>query len=421
MAAVIIVGGGGVAVAGGGDHQNACLLHLGVEGIQDGIVVGKAVVGAEAQVHHISTQLHGVFQSVEDVGIIGTAVAVGEDLHDHQLGIGSHAGEADLTLGGLGVTGNGTGHMDAVVLPGLDVQIPAVAVASGVVKGEGDLPILVKAVVGVGDLVAVGIGGGVQLHPVQHGLQAVAGEAQVRVGHIGTEGILRKCLVDAGHALAFLIVQVQTGVQHGHQHSLAGVALAPGGGQIHQVIAVTVGAVLTADGGSGGLVGVGHIGVLHFRQGPDLGKTAIRNANGHAVDQGGPLGQHLHGHLGVVSGIGDHAVIQLGKYLVLLLHQSLGSGLCACGGQVVGKGRTGAFLGGEGGRGIAVHQGGGIQLHDHRDHIRIGIGGQGGIFPVCSGTEPGLARQLCCGNGLVLAALVGLHCTDYRQQANDQE
>ena len=91
-------------------------------------------------------------------------------------------------------------------------------------------------------------------------------------------------------------LQVQAGVQHGHQHTLTCEALLPGSVQAHQVIAVAVGAFFGEDAGliNGTVIHMLHIGVLHPIHGLDFSQLAIGDFHGHSVDQIGPLGDQLH-------------------------------------------------------------------------------------------------------------------------------
>ena len=92
-APLIALGGGVFAVAGGGHQDDAGLLQPGINAVDGGVVIGKAVVGAQRQVHGVGAQGHGVLQGVENGAFRGAGVAaVGKDLHHHQLGIGGYAG-----------------------------------------------------------------------------------------------------------------------------------------------------------------------------------------------------------------------------------------------------------------------------------------------------------------------------------------
>ena len=90
--------------------------------------------------------------------------------------------------------------------------------------------------------------------------------------------------------------EVQAGVQHSHQHPLAGKSGLPGAAQTHQVVAVAVGALL-GEGArlfNGPVVHMLYVGAFHPVHGLDFSQTAIGDFHGHCVDQIGPLGDQLH-------------------------------------------------------------------------------------------------------------------------------
>ena len=411
-APLIALGGGVFAVAGGGHQNDAGLLQPGINAVDGGVVIGKAVVGAQRQVHSVGAQGHGVLQGVENGAFRGAGVAaVGKDLHHHQLGIGGYAGEEDLALLALDKARHGAGDVGAVVAAAVaDVDVAADDLAgigvgvSGVVKGEGDLAGLVHGLVGGG---AQPIG--IELAAVQESQQGLLGIAQVAVAELGVEGVVPEGLVDpaqTGDVSALLIappagiLHVQAGIHHGHQHSLAGVALVPDLLQVDHVIAV---ACHTGIGGRrGGLtVNMLHMGGLHTLQIADGIQHAIGGADGHAVKEHRPLLHQLRG-TGSAGALrlesGGLGRLDLGKNLFLIPANGGILFLRAAAGKIGGDLRTGRAGGSRFLRGKALQHGSALQLHEDGHHI-IGLmpGGLGGFrrrVVLRHGVQPGGAADL---------------------------
>ena len=381
-------GVGGVAC--GGHQDDARRVHLGVDLRGGGVVLGEAVVRAQGQVDDVGLQLQGVLQGVDDGGF-RCASAVGEHLHNQQLGVRGHTGEDHLAFRGLGVTGDGAGHMGAVAaLRGTDVDVAPGDLAgvgihhAGVVKGKGNLAVLVVVLhIGAGQGVGVEAAVVLQGAQVAHGI-VLAVIHQIRI--LTAEGIVPEGLVgaaDAGDVAAGLVVpvagelQIQAGVQNGGHHALAGVAPAPGGAHAHHVIAVAL-------GGTGGgqllraVVGGLHIGPLHTGQGADGIQLAVGNLDGHAVDEAGPLGHDLQAGGGCAPV--KHGRLQAAdlRQNVLLARQQLcGQGLGVIGGQEPGHRLTGGQLltaQTVGLRAVIVQDGGLLQLDDHGDDFLVRVG-----------------------------------------------
>ena len=397
VVAVVVAHAGVVGVACG-DHEQDAGLGQAVVGLAgDGVVLCKAVVRTQRQVHDVSAQNGCVFQCAQN-GVLGCAGGlVVEDLHGQDLCVGGDAGEDDLAFFALDVTGDGTGNVGAVVAGGgTDVDV-----AVGVVSCEGDLQGFVQGVAFVGDVVALSTGGGDQLIVSQESLQRLGSPADAVLGGSVLEGVIGECLVDAADAGDVLtvfviggVLQVQTGVQNGDEHALAGVAGAPDLVDAHHVVAVAGDASI----GLGQLRSLKDLLDLHAGnaglgfQSCDL---AVGDLDGHAVDQIGPLGQD--GHLGLLVELfeGLQDLVLLGQELG---GQSLGIGGC----QEAGHGGTGgdALLVGVDALAEIVQHSGLGHFNDHGDDF---VGSVTGGFldgiPGDDAVETGLAHQLLGSQG----------------------
>ena len=274
-------------------------------------------------------------------------------------------------------------------------------VAIGVVSGEGDLQSLVQGVALVGDLVAVVAGGSVQLGLGQESLQRLVGPADAVLGGVILEGVIGEGLVDAadaGDILAVLVVggvlQIQTGIQDGNQHALAGVACAPDVVDADHVVAVAgdTGIGLRQLGSGVDLLDL-HTG--HAGLGFQSGNLAVGDLDGHTVQQIGPLGQD--GDLSLPVGL-----LEGGQHLVLLLQKLIGQGLGILGCQEAGHGGTGAdaLLGGVGAAAELLQHSGLGHFNDHRDHFVGSV--TGGFLDGILGddaVETGLTHELLGGQG----------------------
>ena len=276
-----------------------------------------------------------------------------------------------------------------------------VDVAVGIVSGEGDLQGLVQGIAFVGDLVAVVAGGGVQLGLGQESLQRLVGPADVFLGGIVLEGVIGEGLVDAadaGDILAVLIVggvlQVQAGVQDGHQHALAGIAGDPDIVDADHVVAVTGNASL----------GLGQFGsgvdLLNLHTGDaglgfQSGDLAVGDLDGHTVQQIGPLGQD--GDLGLLVGLPEG-----GKHIVLFLQKLGGQGLGILGCQESGHCGAGAdaLLGGVGAAAELLQHSGLGHFNDDGDQLVGSVTG-GALDGILgdNAVETGLAHKLLGGQG----------------------
>ena len=199
------LGAGGIVVSRGGfvtgsDHEaDAGFFRTGIHAIIGEITVGLlfvlvAVLGkagrrTQGHVDGVRAQLHGVVQTGQDDIITGGAGVVRKDLHDHELGIGSHTLEVVAV-----VTGHSTSHVNAVGLP----HRLSVGIAMGVVKGEGRLFVHIH-------LVGIGHAAG------QLALQQV-GNVALGVLAIG------------GHHGEGLMILHKAGIQNGHDGAGAVIA-----------------------------------------------------------------------------------------------------------------------------------------------------------------------------------------------------
>ena len=398
IAVAVLVAHGGIAGVTRGDHKgDAGLVQTLVGMVGGGVVIGPAVVGAQGQVHHIHAQQQGILQSRQDHALLGTGIGgVGEDLHDGELGIGSHAGEDDLALFGLGIACDGARHMGAVVrLGGHDIQI-----AVGVVGGVGDLAVLVEVVVAVGDLLAVDAGGGHELGGLQEPGQGAVGVAKLGVTQLRLEGILGEGLVDPADAGLEIapggVAQVQAGVHDGHQHALAGEALGPHIAKARHVVAVGKFALDgVAGGGHGAVVDPLDVCIADTVHGADGIQLAVGDAQGHGVDRVDEA--ILHGQL-LTGGLGHQ-----GDDVILTgLH-----GLCPGG----GVGQIFADLLAHGGAGLRLEagdQGCVGEFDDDGDDLIIGVEPVALLFRKLQVFQPGEAGQLLCGHdGLPGRGLLG--------------
>ena len=135
---VRVVVRGGRLVAGCDQHVDTGLLGTGIDAVVGQAaflavvlvaVDGEAGRGAERHVDGIRAELDGIVHTGEDDIIGGGAGAVAEDLHDHQLGIGSHAVEV-LAV----VASDGARNVDAVRLTdglGIGIAVRVVIAVGG--------------------------------------------------------------------------------------------------------------------------------------------------------------------------------------------------------------------------------------------------------------------------------------------------
>ena len=328
--------GGGVLIACGSGHHDARLLQVGIDihGGQHVRAAGKARRRAQAQVHGVHAQLHAVLQSGQDIILRRAGGIVAEHLHHHQLRLGRYAG--DGAVGGS--SGDGTGHMGAVVGAAVVVYV---GVVIRIVEHEGQLGAGIHA--GGGDAVAALLG--IERGRGQDGVDLLLGQRR----GLGRHG-------------KGVVVHVDAGIQHRHHHAAAVKARVPHGGRADHVVA---GGHL---GGGGQLVRLGHIGVLYAVQCPDPIQTAILALDGQAVDQQGVVILHRH-RIAAADLLLDGR--DLGEHLLMLLLSGLLHAQALGGQGPVGKG------------GPVFHQGRILQLHDHVDPV-LGL-----ILLRSDGLEPG--------------------------------
>ena len=290
-----------------------------------------------------------------------------------------------------------------------------VDVAVCVVTGVGHLEVLIKTVVVPHDHAAIGTRGGVELVVLQKGSQALRGVAQIpaALGIAGVvfKGVVGEGLVDPHHAAALGAIlvlghaplQVQAGVQHGHQHTLAGVALAPDAFHAHLVVAVGIPGLVTVHGAAGllgAVIHLLHIGPLDPVQIADLVQSAVRHPDGHGVDQSGPLAYNGTNRLTAVflGGVGHGRLLsgQSGHLVddaLLVIQQLLRGLLDVRRGQVLGYRLTGAGLvahrGGVAADLVVVHHSRSFHLHDDGYHLILCISGLAVVLGVLV-LHPGL-------------------------------
>ena len=129
---------GRIAVGRSNDNRNTCFTQLVVNAVHDLLVrlTSETASSTEGHVDHVNTQNHAVLQSGQDPAADSGVINVGEDLHRHQLCIGSNTGD------GIVFTDNNTGNVGAVVIVGgVNVRI-----VIGIVIAERNLLIDVNII-----------------------------------------------------------------------------------------------------------------------------------------------------------------------------------------------------------------------------------------------------------------------------------
>ena len=191
--------GAGALVAGREVHHDILIGDPVIDPI-DLLVAADAEAGGAAHggVDHITAQGHRVLQGGGDIIQVRAAGGT-EDLHDHQLGIGSHARH----VGAFHLIGSGdTGHVGAVVALGIGAVVRG-QVGIHIVEGIGDLSAAVQILGAqpVQQIVSVELGQDLLNRRLGHGAGSQLG--------IGGEGGM---------------VQVQAGIDHRDLHAGAGIA-----------------------------------------------------------------------------------------------------------------------------------------------------------------------------------------------------
>ena len=343
----IIVGAGAVVTCCNQDNGILRSDTL-VDQVDLGIGGGEACGGTQGQVSHIAVQDHGVFQSSHDIVNV-CAAGCAEDLHDDDLGIGSHT--HDLSAGHIGIGGSDTGNVSTMVAH-VVTAVVSHQVSVNVVEGKGNLCGEVQVLCGQTGQGIIGI-------------QFSQNGCDVSNGH-GISGQLRICGKGG-------VIQVKTGIDNGNGHALAGVAqalphavnaghlaaggstgssgaLSGGGGMVHrhhedgldafQLCNLFQICKLGADG-----EGVGQVGELVANlQLLTIQNSALNGADGHVLllDQG-PLhsgGDHGNGLDGVSQGLSlhhdecDHSFVLVkelcGLFQLLKMLRNLGNQQLAC-------------------------------------------------------------------------------------------
>ena len=279
IAGQVLVGAPGVAVAGvivvaGGDAQH----HVGFrDQIEVGIHVHQIVLGGgeargrtQGQVDHIGAQQLGVFQGCQNGSVAGALATETEDLHGHQLGIGSHAHHiAAFHL----VGGGNAGNVGAVVALGIQVM-GKIGVHVGIVEAEDHL-----------------------------GIDVNIGQGQIRIADLGIEHAACQGFADVlssqSNLHAFVqsleigMVGIQAGIDDGDDQALAAVAVGPG------ILTADHHAVVAGQGHDGVILaeGVGPLqqNVLDAVHGLDLGDLAVGDLGRNTVQQPGVVVVDLQG------------------------------------------------------------------------------------------------------------------------------
>ena len=311
---------GGVVCPGagvtGGDGHDHVVVGQAVQNILVLVVSHEALVGTQGQVHGITAQENGILDGDHVVGLKGAAGAA-EDLHDDDLGIGSHTLHGDLGQGiDVAAVGGGdeavgcgdTGHMGAVVAHAVTVVVHDIA-GIHIVDGEGDLLV---------DVVSAGGGTGQVLHGLIHvqvlhhggdigrGQQIQAFDILLKAHTLFLGVLLQGVQVSA--VVEALMIGVQTGINDGDPGAGAGVAGGPGivgadhgGGGGHHGVCLAGGAFQS-------LVLVLHKHFLNAADGRDVFHLAILDVGGNDVGSQGHSPDHI--QIGAVQNIlldpGDH-------------------------------------------------------------------------------------------------------------------
>ena len=189
-----VVVGADVLVTGGNGSDDVLRVQALVDHVDLGVGRGETCCAAQGQVDNVSAQSHGVLKCCDNV--IGMRAVLAEDLHDQKLCIRSHTGDSG-TLGGVG--SSDTSNVGAVVA----------LVVLTVVCGQR----VVAVVEGIGDLLTA-----VQLRRSHLGLACNS----VQITHdlcdvLSSHGCALGSSGEAG------MIQIQTGVEDGDLHALAGV------------------------------------------------------------------------------------------------------------------------------------------------------------------------------------------------------
>ena len=324
--AVAAVVSPGTGVAAGHSHHGVAL----GEAVQDVLIQaapGKALVGAQGQVDHITAEHDGILDGDHVVGIEGTAILT-EDLHDHQLGIGSHAlgqdgvqgGDIAVTLGDEAVGGGDTGNMGAVAALAV-IVVGHTVVAVHIVDGEGDLLVDIPGT-GIGQVVVLDVGVDVQilqniLH-IDHVQQIQA--LDVLVGGQALLGGLLLQRIAEGTGAEALVIGVQAGVDDGDAGAGTGVAGGPGIGSAEHAGGGGLEGLSSLSGGHGLILLLDHH-IRNTHHGGDLIDGAVGHVGGDDVGSQG----HVPDHIQLLPLQGP--LLDGGGQLGLLLPQGLAVGL----------------------------------------------------------------------------------------------
>ena len=271
----------GVQVQAPGVHQAAGVFVTGSDGqdhilladalkdfVNDGAGAGKARRGAQGHVNNVTVQEQSVFQRSDNA--IHHGAGITKDLHDDDLGIGSHTdGVNAFHTVGAGDTGN-MGTVITLGIPGvISAQIPV-----GIVESKRNLTGVIQ-ILSI-DLIAL-----IGHHLVSIQVFQNAGDLLNAQRSSGQFGNLCECGV----------IQVQAGVDDGDTHAGAGVtAISPNGGH------------------AGHLAGGGSLGVDAIIL---SGQRLVLRHNEHGLDAGefGDLNQVLE------LGVDGECIYQIGKVI----------------------------------------------------------------------------------------------------------
>ena len=357
---------GGVVAVGGRNHQaDACLADV-IVNARDLLLFGfgrEAAGGTDGEVDDVNAQNNAVLQRAQNPGGARLRIGIREDLHGHQLCIGSNTGD------GVVAAGDDTRYVRTVVgLDGVNVRVS------------------VRIVKAVGNLFAdVDVGGG-QTALDARGLGLANQRLNVSKGHaqlasIGGEVANR----ESG------VVIVQTRVQNCHDHACAVVSEV---GRVENTGLVNVDYVFHQ---------LGLCGQIDLA---DDGLCLTFKEVVHAIKIAGLDGDFKAREHGVVFktlSVVKSCRVQLSQQLASLGRNAVLDCRCRLGLCIFGKRQVGVgFL-------VRVHDGGKIGFDDQRNNVRIrhGVGELvhhvliKEVLDIClhvAVEQPDILRALCTGN-----------------------
>ena len=342
-------------VTGGHSHDNTAVSQAFHDGLVllGGVSGAAGAAGAQGQVHGVSAQNDGVFDSGHVVGVISAAL-LAEDLHGQQLCVGSNAlneyagqsgSEAGLA-GNEGVGSSDTGNVGTVFAL-LVIQVGNIVVLVNIVVTEGNLAVDVSLLAGEGGIQFAG-----DLFDLSGG-QQIQGSLVLIGSHTGQTGAVSQRVLKGGSVEGDM-VGIRTGIDDGDTGTGAGVAVAPGCG----------GTGLLAGGGHVGIGSAGgnHVGRIHGLD-QDLSNTvdsldgldlAVSDVSGNDVGGQGQVPDNVQFLCGSLFDLSGNLFLSSLQVVTVQLSEEVG---------------TGSFC-----LETSFQSAGLVQNDGHTDDIRIGVG-----------------------------------------------